>query len=65
MTLITSMISAYAKDTKDIFYCSPLKKIPADNSEQWFSCVLIGWNKLDSMVNKLFMEIGNRWKDEP
>ena len=41
-------ISKLPKDTKDIFYCSPLKKIPADNSEPWFSCVPIGWNKLDS-----------------
>lgn len=55
--LLDIYFSKLPRDTKNVFYCKPLKETPNDSTKPWFTAVPVGWNKLDSMVNSIFLEV--------
>ena len=43
---------------KDVFYLTPLPKVPTDSSKPWFKTVPVGKNRLNTMLKEMCAEAG-------
>ena len=43
---------------KDVFYLTPLPKVPADPAKPWFKAIPVGKNRLNGMLKEMCAEAG-------